>query len=1047
MANYVKHTEPRRMNMVNPYPGLRPFSTRDSQLFFGRSRETNEVVKTLLKNRFAVITGEPGSGKTSLLNAGVIPSLMYHGEWILFMSKPGLRPLHDLYHEVLKKQGRESVQAESAISLETEIFMQAFKDMHKEYQANILIVVDQFEEIFTQKGYANEQIHQKNLRQYVDFLLQAVGQDEVPVSVIVNLRSDFLEDCSEFSEFSDLIDLYQFPLQKMSVEDITRVIMGPLEVAGVGIQKELVKRIIQDVQENPDLLPVLQHALMKTWQAWNLNKNPVVPIGIEDYEQLGSVDHSISKSADEAYGQLSEEEKEYCERIFRALSERDHKNRDVCISLKIKKVAEITQVTIDKVIRIIDVFRREGRGFIVPDIEIPLEKNTVISVSHESLMKLWYRLDEWADEEYESVQMYLKLADAAGYYQTGKAELWRPPDLEIALEWYRKNKPNLAWAERYNPAFERTMVFLTTSEREFGIEEEDRFQEEKRKRILNRLLSGILAIAAVIAIIIFSLQRVQNTPKGDQNETETGTQQESTVKEGQIAQTNPSSPEQGITGQNTIPAGDSQSSNPQIGQNASALTSQTDDQTSPKNMTPSENPQENKTTETPQENIRPHNTESTLALNSPEEKSVEPENKPAGHQATETHNTQPAATTVAITAEKILPVIRSMAGMSLKLSGDPDLNALLAYQAYLFNEEYNGSGFNADIYSGLYQAVKTFRGDKYNVLQGHTNAVRSLDFVQGTSAFYSGGSDGSILKWNLDDKQNRPSTLVSGRNIIDMVKVTPNGKWLLYAERNAGLSLINLSGSSSAPEQMTGSEKNIRTMTVSSDNNSVYTAGFDPYIELWNITIRSARKITDTESQVNSLSVSPDGTMLAGALRDGKTMIWNLKENMKAQTINTNQKDAIQTVQFSQDGRYLACGSLNGNILLFRVGSFELISTLQGHKARVTSLDFSPDGNTLVSGSYDGQVILWNLSTPSGKPVIMTDNSGFVFTVGFSPDGKYFVSGSANEPRLVARPAKASMLASQICMLVKRDMTPDEWNKYVGSDIPYRKTCSGKGSE
>ena len=291
-------------------------------------------------------------------------------------------------------------------------------------------------------------------------------------------------------------------------------------------------------------------------------------------------------------------------------------------------------------------------------------------------MKLWYRLDEWADEEYESVQMYLKLADAAGYYQTGKAELWRPPDLEIALEWYRKNKPNLAWAERYNPAFERTMVFLTTSEREFGIEEEDRFQEEKRKRILNRSLSGILAIAAVIAIIIFSLQRVQNTPKGDQHETETGTQQNPTVKEGQIAQTNPSSPEQDITGQNTIPAGDSQSSNPQNEQNASALTTKTDEQTSPKNINPSENTQENKATEIGQENIRPPHTESTLALKTPENKSVEPENKPAGHQATETCNTQPAATTVTISTEKILPVIRSMAGMSLKLSGDPDLNAL-----------------------------------------------------------------------------------------------------------------------------------------------------------------------------------------------------------------------------------------------------------------------------------------------------------------------------------------------------------------------------------
>ncbi len=509
MGNYIRHTETKRMNLVNPYPGLRPFSTHDSPLFFGRGEEVEGVVNGLMKNRFIAITGEPGSGKTSMVNAGIVPALMYKGEWILFKTRPGYLPLQSLYHEILTKQGKATAQAGTKLP-DPEFIMQSLREMHKEYQAAILLVVDQFEEVFTLKSSVNEQVYRKNMENYIDFLLKIVGQQDIPVHVVITIRTDFLGECSAFNEFSDLIDLYHYPLRRMSPENITRVIMGPLEVVGVGIQRELVKKILADVSDNDDLLPVLQHSLMKTWQVWNQRKDPESPISIKDYEQLGSTDHAISKSADEAYGQLSDEEKGFCERIFKALSERDDQNRDICIPLKISRISEITMVPVDKVIRIADMFRREGRGFIVPSLEVPLEKSSVISISHESLMKLWYRLDEWADDEYESVQMYLNLAEAAEAYQVGKAELWRPPDLEAALEWYRKNNPTMAWAERYNPAFERTMVFLTTSEREFAAEEEERFQEDRSKRVLNRVLTGVLAGAVLIAIVIFSIQRAQN---------------------------------------------------------------------------------------------------------------------------------------------------------------------------------------------------------------------------------------------------------------------------------------------------------------------------------------------------------------------------------------------------------------------------------------------------------------------------------------------------------------------------------------------------------
>ncbi len=1052
MANYMRHTEAKKMNLVNPYPGLRPFSTRDTQIFFGRSKEIDDVVRNLMKNRFAAITGSPGSGKTSLVNAGVIPALMYNGEWIVFRTRPGVRPLLGLYSEILKKQGKEPLETPPLKSPEPEVILKALREMHKEYQAGILIFIDQFEEIFTQKISSNEEIYRKYLENYVNFLLQTVSQQDIPVHIITTIRTDFLEECSVFSEFSDLIDLHQYPLQRLMPDDITRVIMGPLEITGVGIQRELVKRMLNDVSDNPDLLPVLQHALMKTFLAWSQRKKEDSPVSIPDYEELGSIDHAISKSADEAYGQLTEEDKGYCERIFRALSERDFQNRDVCIPLKISRVSEITQVPVEKIIRITDVFRREGRGFITPSIDVPLDKNSVISVSHESLMKLWYRLDEWADEEYESVQMYLKLAEAAELYQVGKAELWRSPELESALEWYRNKKPNLAWAERYNPAFERTIVFLTTSEREFAAEEEEHFQEEKRKRILNRVLTSILAIAAIIAIVIFSLQRVQK-PSSEKQETIAVNPGENNPASGDNTvnpgETNPSvkaDKENEVTG--TTPPSQSvqkpaeNANQPVTGENGREAEQSPVIETQPKTKG------ENNDIGAQRENPPPVNIEPPVKDNNRKEVTAKrdatvqtEENEPS------TKADEPAVKSVTLTPAKMLPVIKSLAGQSLNTSNDPSLNALLAYQAYQFNNEFNNGTSSAAIYNGLYMAMKNLRGDNYNVYEGHSNAVRTLDFLPGTSIFFSGGSDGKLLKWDLSTESNKPSTILSGRNIIDVIDVTPNGKWLLFAERGNGLNLINLSGNTGSPDQMTGSDKNIRTIAVAPDNNTVYTAGFDNYIEIWNITVRSAKKLTDTESMVNSLAVSPGGDLLAGAMRNGKTMIWKLKDNMKSLAISTNENDAVQSVRFSQGGSLLACGTLSGKIMIFRTSDLSLVNTFNGHKARVTSLEFSPDGEKLVSGSYDGTVILWDLTGSSGQPITLTDNAGFVFTVGFSPDGNYFLSGSAKEPRLVARPAKASIPASRICPLVKRDMTTDEWNKFVGSDIPYRKTCSGGGSD
>jgi WD40 repeat protein len=151
----------------------------------------------------------------------------------------------------------------------------------------------------------------------------------------------------------------------------------------------------------------------------------------------------------------------------------------------------------------------------------------------------------------------------------------------------------------------------------------------------------------------------------------------------------------------------------------------------------------------------------------------------------------------------------------------------------------------------------------------------------------------------------------------------------------------------------------------------------------------------------------------------------------------------VLSLRFSPNGRYLACGTQNGNIILFRTSDYEISRVLSGHTARVTEIDFSSNSQFLASSGYDGKVLYWSLAN-ADSPVILDDNGGFVFAVNFSSDGNYIASGSAHENRLVVRPAQLSQLADRICFLVSRNLTQAEWRNYVGNDIPYQKTCSDK---
>jgi hypothetical protein len=292
---------------------------------------------------------------------------------------------------------------------------------------NLLILVDQFEEVFRFAALAAQRGAEDEASAFVKLLLSAAQQTALPIYVVITMRSDFLGDCDRFRGLPEAVadSLYLTP--RMTRDDLQQAITGPIGVRGGRIDPAVVQRLLNDVGDDPDQLPILQHALTRTWDHWQHDDPEERPIDLSDVEAIGGMAEALSQHAEVAYGSLtSEREAEIAERLFKCLTEKGPDNREIRRPTQLSQIAAIADAEIDEVVPVIDVFRAPGRSFLMPAHDVELEADSAIDISHESLIRQWWRLRNWVDEEAESVAQYRRLAESAELHARGAAGL-RPP--------------------------------------------------------------------------------------------------------------------------------------------------------------------------------------------------------------------------------------------------------------------------------------------------------------------------------------------------------------------------------------------------------------------------------------------------------------------------------------------------------------------------------------------------------------------------------------------------------------------------------------------
>ena len=1029
-----------KVGTANPFPGLRPFKIEESHLFFGREGQSDEVLLKLSKSRFVGVIGPSGSGKSSFVYCGVLP-ILYGGfltdvspDWEVVVTRPGAGPIDNLAEALLKSSNDYSESDVEDQKIKRTIvgtllrssslgLVEAVQQSRRSKKTNYLILVDQFEELFRFKDSTDPGSVDETLA-FVNLLMEAINYEDAPIYVGITMRSDFIGDCAQFPELTRKLNDSHYLIPQMTRDQKRRAIEGPVAVGGANISPRLTQQLLNDLGDNPDQLPILQHALMRTWSYWSHYKDyDGEPVDLKHYEAIGTMSEALSQHANEAYEELDEEQKRICEIMFKAITEKRGENFGIRRPTRLNEIAAIADVSEQDVADVIEKFREPGRSLLTPSHGMELGSKSMIDISHESLMRIWVRLKNWVDDEAEAVQMYLRLAEAAAMYQVGKAGLWRPPDLQLALNWQAKHKPTLVWGQRYHPAFERTMVFLEYSRKEFETEQRIKELEQKRKLQRARVTAIVFGSLMVVALMFLVYAIYQQTEAKRQEALAVANFVEA---EKQRVAAEEAKKDAEIQRDKAIEA--------QLEADRQKLIAEENAAEAERQRIAADE-QRARAVSSEQVAIRNRN------LAEQKEQEAREAEAEAKRQEAEARR------------QRYIAQGKAMALKSQELSSNPTQEALLAQQAYNFNTQYKGYVHDNDIYNGLFYALKTLDHPLTKSLESHKKgSARALDTRTTSAHIYSGGSDGKIIRWAYEGDTWTATEIVGERTnyLVFTLDMSPDEKYLaaggLYPlNRNENyVELYDLGNLAAGPKKITGYVSDIGDIHFAPDGKGFY-ARDNSGKSIRYSDLNTAKEVIATKAKISSLALNEAGTKLAGAGSDGNLYIWDVKNGYE-ETVVKVSSSALSSVAFDPKGLVIVAGDITGLIRLVSGGI--VTRELSGHTGTIERIRFNHKGNFMASSSKDFKVRLWNYNNLKEQPIVLSDHD-WVWDVAFSPDDEQLIAGinsvrenigSTDHP-IHAWPTRIETMSGILCNQVERNMTKDEWDIFVGEDLTYERTC------
>ena len=962
---------------VPPFKGLQYFEEADSELFYGRELLTAKLVERLQGTQFlSVIIGASGSGKSSLVRAGLVPALR-KGEplldgtrppegsetWQVHVLTPTARPLEALALELTR--GAESVTAASALM---DDLMQDPRSLslflaRKYPRQHMLLVLDQFEELFT---LCRDEFEREA---FIDNILTLIQQSDGRYTVVMTLRADFYAHLAQYPELRDAVAQHQEYIGPMTVDELRRAIEEPARRAHWEFEPGLVDLILRDIGDEPGALPLLSHALLETWK-----RRAGHTLTLKGYADAGGVHGAIAHTAETLYQSLSADEQEIARDIFLRLTELGEGTEDTRRRATFEELVSHTDQP------------GEVRAVLnaLADARLVTLSEETAEVAHEALIREWPTLREWLNQDREGLRLHRHLTEAAYEWELlgyDSGALYRGAHLAQAQEWTALHPRALNakestflnasqdHAQREQMEREEQQQRELEAARRIADAEKARAEEQahsaNRLRLRNRVITavGVLALLLAVVALVFGMQSNANALK---------------------AQTN-----LGIADQQRAMAESNfrQAEARRLAAEASKLLAS---QGSPELI-------------------------ALLSL-----RSMDLQYTPEGDSALS------AAARLDYPVQIFTLPKSSVTGLAfspdgkyiLAGTGDASQGRTILLDAHTGEEIHTFTGQNGSITSaaysrdGKYALTGSSDGSAYLwdvatgrqkwLLSAHHKSISSVALSPDGRYALTGSQDGTARLWDITTGREIYQ-IASHAESVQSTAFSPDGRYGLLGNSNGTAELVDLQ-TGEVVRQFLGHTSSLNAVAFSPDGNQVLTGGYDGVARLWDVeTGEELQEFTGHILNIGSVAFSPDGATIFTGSDDGTVRRWDTKSGREMQRYagsNGLGITAPQLIAISPDGRYLMNGnsySMNGNAQgEIRLWDIELAPRLPVFKnpSNVNGLAFSPDGRFALTADSTGTVHMWEVG--SGQEV--RDFKGHAdlinYGVAFSPDGKYVLTGS-----------------------------------------------------
>ncbi|NHC35502.1 nSTAND1 domain-containing NTPase [Scytonema millei] len=977
-----------------PYRSLSYFSENkeDAEVFYGREALTKQLIQKVgNKQRLITVLGASGSGKSSLLRAGLLYGLKLGQEipgsdrWIYITPfTPKETPLKNLLAAFSRSFPDLSLSRNATVN----IFHQTVEKL-KVLNTPTVLIIDQFEECFTMCNESKQKEFFKYLRELIDSV--------DTICILMGMRSDFRARLREYPQVAEKLDKH-FIVEHLNSQEIEAAITKPADLVGVGIEGELKRKLIDDVEDYPGSLPLLQYTLTELWRESRQQGEKF--LYLKTYEGLGGIEGTLQKRADEIYNSLLAEEKTVARRIFLELTQMGE-TTDTRRRVRLHEMAnshhslELLQQVSEKL--------ADKDARLITKTDDDESHDVILDVVHEALLRHWTQLNEWKREYQNAIAIERRIEASAQEWQENDRKpeyLLQETRLGLAEEYLirygslgmldgiaeeyieesQKLRDRLHQQEKESRRRElETARQLAQFQKEARQQAEERAEEQAKtnKKLRSRAVGlGVVSVLAVVAAgssMVFwqnAKRQATNAELGEKVTTIDNLLATKPVERLVLA----------------IQA---------TGQSLSELNRVTA-------------AVESSLLQVVQTDIRERNRLSSgwATAISPDGATIVTGSSDGNLQLWDRKGQAIGKPFVGHT-DSVQSVAFSPDGKSI-VSGSRDSSVRLwDLQGQAIGKPFEGhTGF---VYSVAFspdgKSIVSGSGDSSVRLwdlqgqaigkpfEGHKGFVYSVGFSPDGKSIVSGSGDSSVRLWDL---QGQPigEPFVGHRNFVQSVGFSPDGKSIVSGSGDNTLRLWNLQGQPIG-EPFVGHTNYVLSVAFSPDGKSIVSGSDDNSVRLWDLQGQPiGEPLVGHTQRVYSVAFSPDGKSIVSGSDDNSVRLWDLQGQAigKSFVAHTN---SVWSVAFSPDGRHIASGSGDNSVRLWNLQGQAIGKPFVGHTNSVWSVAFSPDGRHIASGSNDNTLRLWNLQgKPIGKPFV--GHTNYVNSVTFSPDGKLIVSGSGD---------------------------------------------------